>query len=42
MDVNSNGEDRLYVLDFEKGLKFYWIRNLMDLIYEFTITISNA
>ncbi|CAD8092573.1 unnamed protein product [Paramecium sonneborni] len=42
VDVNSNGEDGLYVLDKEKGLKFYRIRNLMLVEYEFTVTISNG
>ncbi|CAK82973.1 unnamed protein product (macronuclear) [Paramecium tetraurelia] len=42
VDVNSNGEDQLYVLDIERGLKFYWIKNLMELVYEFTIIISHA
>ncbi|CAD8186166.1 unnamed protein product [Paramecium octaurelia] len=42
VDVNSNGEDQLYVLDIERGLKFYWIKNLMELVYKFTITISHA
>ncbi|CAD8183034.1 unnamed protein product [Paramecium octaurelia] len=42
VDVNSNGEDGLYVLDLERGLKFYWIKNMMELVYKFTITISNG
>ncbi|CAD8126091.1 unnamed protein product [Paramecium sonneborni] len=44
IDVDSNGDDRLYVLDKETGLRFYKIYNLDNgqINYLFTITISKT
>ncbi|CAD8152462.1 unnamed protein product [Paramecium octaurelia] len=44
IDVDSNGDDRLYVLDKETGLRFYKIYNLENgqVAHLFTITISKT
>ena len=44
IDVDSNGDDLLYVLDKETGLRFYKIDNLENgyVSHLFTITISKT